>query len=587
MSYKSYLFAVAAALILGGGGLYGGYLAGRHAQAPHPQTATTTALAAPAASPGGEPQPAYYQKPDGSRDFSLVLKKDEQGRDYIPIYAKPGTQPPGSTGQDPAAGEKKIKHYRNPMGLPDTSPVPKKDSMGMDYIPVYEEERAGAAGATDASSQATAAQGAAGTSGQKKVKFYRNPMGLPDVSPVPKKDSMGMEYIPVYEEESGPKKIKFYRNPMGLPDTSPVPKKDSMGMDYIPVYEDEAADDGSTVKVSLAKVHKLGVRTDVAVKRQFLHPVRAVGTIQLDERQESVVNVKFEGWVEKLHVNTTGADVKRGQPLFEIYSPDLVLAQQEYLIAKRAADTAGASGQEIAQAALSRLKNWDISPDQIKRLEQSGTVSRTLTIRAPADGLVMEKMAVQGMRFMPGETLYKISNLSTVWLIAQVFEKDLPLIKQGQEARIKLEALPGQNFTGKVNFIYPTVNKDTRTGQVRIEVPNRDGLLKHDMYASVELVVPVSTTEAITVPESAVLDSGVRQSVLIEKGQGVYEPRPVKVGARADGYAEILEGVAEGEKVVVSANFLIDAESNLRAALKSFTTPDATSAPTSAEGAKP
>ncbi|HEX2580489.1 MAG TPA: efflux RND transporter periplasmic adaptor subunit [Dongiaceae bacterium] len=478
MILKTYLAAGGLAIFMGAAGLYGGY---RFA---HTQVANPAQAFAPAtASPATEFHPAYYQKPDGSAEYSPVPKKDEKGRDYIPIYAPPGSKPPVQTQAAP------------PVGAP------------------------------------------------------------PDSG------------------KGGAKKIKFYRNPMGLPDTSPVPKKDSMGMDYIPVYDGENDDDG-TVKIGLAKVQKLGVRTEAATKRHILHPVRAVGTIQLDERQESVVNLKFEGWIDKLHVNTTGANVKRGQPLFEIYSPDLVLAQQEYLIARRAAEGSGPAGREIAQAALTRLKNWDISTDQIKRLERTGVASRTLTIQAPSDGLVMEKMAVQGMRFMPGETLYKISNLSTVWVIAQVFEKDLPLVQPGQEARIKIEALPGKSFAGRVNFIYPTVNKDTRTGQVRIEVPNPEGLLKHDMYASLELIVPLSATDAVTVPDSAVLDSGVQQTVLVEKGAGIYEPRPVKLGARTDGYAEILDGVKEGEKVVVSANFLIDAESNLRAALKSFTAPD-------------
>ena len=426
--------------------------------------------------------------------------------------------------------------------------------------------------------------------GERKILYYRDPMGKPDTSPVPKKDSMGMDFLPVYEGEEdstkhsqvepSPKdngKVLYYRNPMGLPDTSPVPKKDSMGMDYIPVYESDEADDGKTIKISLAKVQKLGVEIAPVERRSLSHSIRAVGTVQADERGLFVFNTKFEGWIDKLHVNATGETVHRDEPLMEVYAPELVVAEQEYLLAWRALQGMGgaspdnrAAAKQLMDASLRRLQNWDISEDQLKRLEDTGSVSRTLTLRAPVDGVVLEKTAVEGMRFMPGEPLYRIADLSTVWLIADVFEQDLGAVKKGEEAHIAVNAYPGTTFSGKVDFIYPTVSHDTRTGKVRILVPNADQRLKPGMYASVTLDAAVGDTPVLAIPESAVIDSGTKQSVLVDRGQGRFEPREVKLGAHADGFYEVRSGLADNERVVTSANFLIDAESNLRAAFKTF-----------------
>lgn len=426
--------------------------------------------------------------------------------------------------------------------------------------------------------------------------YYQHPAGEPDFSPTPKKTEDGRDYVPVYEDEESPPpaaeakptgkgKILYYRNPMGLPDTSPVPKKDWMGMDYIPVYEGEEADDGS-VTVSLAKVQRLGVQTEPVQTRELARTVRAVGTVQLDESRLAVVTTKFEGWIEKLHVNTTGQPVRRGQPLMEVYSPELVVAQQEYLVAWRALQDLAHAGEDVrtsaerlVEGALAKLRNWDISDDQIQRLRREGTVTRRIALRAPANGIVLEKPALEGMRFMPGELLFKTADLSRVWLIAEVFEQDLGAVREGQPARITVNAFPGLEFTGTVEFIYPTLARDTRTARVRIVVPNPDGRLRADMYASVALEAKTGTGPALAVPESAVINSGTRQVVLVERGEGRYEPRAVKIGAAADGYYEVREGLKPDERVVVSANFLIDAESNLRAALRSFTAPDAQGAP--------
>ncbi len=375
-------------------------------------------------------------------------------------------------------------------------------------------------------------------------------------------------------------KLLFYRNPMGLPDTSPVPKKDEMGMDYIPVYEgDEDGSSGNNslgaakqVRISPEKIQKLGVRTEAASLRDLARSIRVVGRVEADERLTYTVAPKFEGWIEKLHVNTTGQTVSKGQPLLEVYSPELVSAQKEYAIAqqgqrdlKNASSEAQAGMKQLAESSLTRLKNWDISDEQIQALSKSGDSKRTLTYRSPANGIVMEKKAVQGMRFMPGEVLYQIADLSSVWIIADVFEQDLGLVKPGQNARVKVNAYPGKEFSAKVIYVYPTLNAQTRSVPVRLELASPGGLLKPAMYADVELAA-TSKGKVLTVPASAVLHGGSRETVLVELAEGRFEPREVKLGVQGNDYVEVLEGVGEGEKVVVTANFLIDSESNLKAA---------------------
>jgi Cu(I)/Ag(I) efflux system membrane fusion protein len=376
------------------------------------------------------------------------------------------------------------------------------------------------------------------------------------------------------------RKIRFYRNPMGLPDTSPVPKKDPMGMDYVAVYEsDEPEPDlpAGTVKIRLDKVQILGVRSESAEPRELRRAVNAVGTIQANERLLYKVAPRFEGWIEKLHVNTTGQSVARGQPLMEVYSPDLVAAQEEYLIALRGAKELKDSGpeaqavmQRLAEGALRRLRNWEISDKELQALQQDGKPSRLLAYRSAASGVVLQKPSVQGMRFMPGEVLFEIADLSSVWMLADVFEQDVGLVHVGQEARLRIVAYPDQAFSGKVVFLYPTIDMETRTAKVRIELANAGGLLKPAMFANVELVSGHARGKVLAVPESAVLDSGTRQVVLVRRGEGLFEPRTVKLGMRADGYIEVREGLQAGEQVVVRANFLIDAESNLKAALETF-----------------
>jgi RND family efflux transporter MFP subunit len=384
------------------------------------------------------------------------------------------------------------------------------------------------------------------------------------------------------------RKIRYYRNPMGLADTSPVPKKDPMGMDYIAVYEGEEPDTGdSQIKISVDKVQKLGVRSEPAALRSLDKVVKAVGRIEVDERRVFAIAPKFEGWVERLFVNATGQPVSKGQPLFEVYSPELVSAQREYAIAieagkalKDAGDDPQAGMKRLADSSLARLKNWDISEEQVRELTQSGEARRTLTFRSPVSGIVMEKKAVQGMRFMPGESLYQIADLSSVWVMADVYEQDIGLVRTGAKAKISISAYPGQSFEGTITYVYPTLKPETRTVSVRLEISNSRQLLKPAMFAEVELPVG-GKGKVLTVPISAVIDSGTRRIVLVQLAEGRFEPREVKLGSRTDTYVAVMDGVKEGEQVVVSANFLIDAESNLKAAIAGF----GTSGPNGAPGA--
>jgi len=372
------------------------------------------------------------------------------------------------------------------------------------------------------------------------------------------------------------RKLLYYRNPMGLPDTSPTPKKDAMGMDYVAVYDGEADGEAAAanqIRISTDKVQKLGVRVEAASLRPLAQTVRAAGRVEADEQRTFTIAPKFEGYVERLHVNVTGQPVAKGQPLFEAYSPELVSAQREYLIAAQGVQAMqGASSealggmQQLAESSLLRLKNWDISDEQIKALAKSGAAKRTLTFRSPVSGVVTEKKALQGMRFMPGEALYQVADLSSVWVIADVFEQDIALVKAGSQARVTINAYPDKVFTGSIAYVYPSLNAATRTVPVRIALANPGGLLKPAMFARVELPVG-GKGPVLTVPDSAVIDSGTRRIVLVQAGAGRFEPREVELGAHSDNYVEVLSGVKDGEPVVVAANFLIDAESNLKAAV--------------------
>jgi membrane fusion protein, copper/silver efflux system len=380
---------------------------------------------------------------------------------------------------------------------------------------------------------------------------------------------MGVAEAAANEQPSGVcgGKVKFYRNPMGAPDTSPVAKKDSMGMDYIPVCEEGGEpESGNVVKISLDRVQRLGVRSEAVEKRALSRTVRAFATVQYDERRQTVIAPKFGGWIERLYVNATGDVVTAGQTLFEVYSPELNVLQQEFQLSR--------SMQGAASVGDGRLRNMDFPESELERLRRGGRPSRTIAIPAPVAGTVVEKTAVQGMRFQPGETLFRIVDTSVMWVLAEVYEQDLAYVKVGDMAKVTVNTWPDRFFMGKVIFIYPSIGKESRTARLRIEVANPDGLLRADMAATAEIESPIAG-DWVAVPESAIIDSGKRQIVLVERGAGRFEPRPVRLGARVPGYAQVLEGLKPGERVVTQATFLIDAESNLRAALQTFTAGDA------------
>jgi Cu(I)/Ag(I) efflux system membrane fusion protein len=412
--------------------------------------------------------------------------------------------------------------------------------------------------------------------------YFRDPDGRPSYSLTPKKTPDGRDYLAVpasadlsfdHEPAAAPtadvaadRKIKFYRNPMGLADTSPIPKKDSMGMDYIPVYEGDDLDDRS-VKLSPGKIQRTGVKSEPAAMRPIRTVIRAPGTIQLDERQVSIISMRSESWILKVANVTTGSHVVKGQKLMEIYSPSVSAAGAEY-VATVSSKTTGANGA-YGRGSRQRLMNLDVPDAAISAMEKSGVVPIAIEWTTPRDGIVLERNAVEGMRAQPGDVLFRIADHSTVWAVVDVAERDLGAIAIGQPATVKARSFPDREFSGRIDMIYPQVNRETRTARLRIELPNPEIELIHDMY--VDAVIDIgSPSPVLTVPESAVLDTGGRQAVFVDKGEGRFEPRDLKLGHRGGGYVEVREGVAEGEPVVVSANFLIDAESNLKAALKGF-----------------
>ncbi len=429
----------------------------------------------------------------------------------------------------------------------------------------------------------------------RRILYWKHPDGKPEFSPTAFRSAEGRDYVPVYEDQEaslpgekkaelpkaagGPKKIRFYRNPMGLADTSQEPKKDWMGMDYIPVYEGEEQDDGSTVKVSIDRVQRAGVRTEAAEIRRISRPVRVPGVAQIDERRQEIVTLRADGFIEKLYAGVTGQHVKAGEPLFRVYSPKIVSAQVDYRTAASAASLGSKDDQSKAIAGASqRLRNLGVSESRIKELAAKTEVSMSLDWPSPIDGIVFDKKIIQGQMVKEGEVLYRIADLSVVWVIADIPERDLALVKEGQPATVTFRTYPDEPRTGKVGFILHELDMKTRTAKVRIEVANPDYRIRHEMFADVAIDTGGEDADRVAVPTSAVIDSGVRQVVLVERGEGLFEPRQVKLGMRGDGYVEIKEGVKAGEKVVTTANFLIDAESNLKAALKGFA-PDAKTAP--------
>ena len=367
------------------------------------------------------------------------------------------------------------------------------------------------------------------------------------------------------------KDILYYRAPMDPTYISPKPGKSPMGMDLVPVYAGEEAF-GATVKINPSTVQNIGVRTAKVVKRDLEQNIRTIGRVDYDETKVGLVQTKFNGWVENTYVNTTGQKVNKGDVLLEIYSPQLVTAQEEYLDTYRRLKDAekekrGSAIENLKSNLMStrqRLENYDISNDQILKLEKSNIAQKTLAIRSPFTGIVEQKHVQDGMEVKPGMKLYSISNINSVWVYADLYEYEIPWVQEGSKATMTLSYIPGKNYSGKVEYIYPYLDSKTRTLKVRLSFPNTDNVLKPGMYANVNIsTVPVNN--AIAVPTEAVMYSGVRNIVFIALGEGRFAPRDVIVGIESgDGFYEIKEGLKAEEDVVTSAQFLLDSESKLQ-----------------------
>jgi membrane fusion protein, copper/silver efflux system len=328
------------------------------------------------------------------------------------------------------------------------------------------------------------------------------------------------------------------------------------------------------VEISPEQQQLIGVKTVKVAVTSLRKVIRTVGRIEADERKLATINTKFEGWIEKLYVDYTGRHVKKGEPLAEIYSPELLATQQEFLTAVKLAKPPNPAGEgaysqliskdaaALVEAARQRLRLWDITEDQIRKIEETGKPVRTLTLYSPVSGFVIQKVAIQGMKVAPGEKLFDIADLSTLWLIADIYEYELPLIRVGDSARIVFSYFPGKEMSSQIDYVYPAVSADTRTAKVRFRLSNPGDRLKPQMYTNVD--IKINMGKRLAVPDSAVIDTGVRQVVYVDKGEGAFEPREVILGMRAEGFVEILRGLKAGEKVASSANFLIDSEAQLK-----------------------
>lgn len=414
------------------------------------------------------------------------------------------------------------------------------------------------------------------------VIYYRHPDGRPLYSAAPRKAEDGRDFVAVRASEDlsleepraeavkakGERKLLYYRNPMGLPDTSPLPKKDSMGMDYVPVYADEAAE-GNIVTLSPGRIQRSGVRSEPVRLQAITRAIRVPGTVQLDERRVVVVATRSDAFIQEVAQVTTGDKVSKGSRLVRIYSPEIATAGAQFLTELNAAARGIPEG-----GARQRLENLGVPAEIISEIERSRKVPITINWSAPRDGIVLERNVVDGMKVAAGASLFRLADISTIWVTADVPESELAAVRIGAPAKVRLRGRPDSVLEGVVGLIYPQVAEATRTTKVRIELANRDGVMLPNMYADVEIDAGDSAP-ALGVPDHAVIDTGTRSIVIRDLGEGRFEPREVRLGLRGDGVVTVREGLEEGDRVVVSANFLIDAESNLKAALSGLAAPEA------------
>ena len=444
-----------------------------------------------------------------------------------------------------ASSERKVLYYYDAMNPEHHYNKPGKAPDGMDLVPKYADRGdaspsgAGMANMPGMDMPQMQASATPAPQGERKVLFYYDAMNPQNHYEKPGKAPDGMDLVPKYADEES-------------------------GMENMPV---------GTVKLSSAKQQLIGVQTGVVERQRLFRTIRAVGQLSADETKLSHVHLKVNGWIEQVYVDYVGKLVKKGDPLFTLYSPDLVATEQEYLIARRGKQTLGDSSfpdvsegaNSLLSAARERLRLWDISDQQIKDLDETGKITRTLTFYSPVTGFVMDRKAFPQTAVTPDMDLYVIADLSTIWANAQIYEYEVPYVHVGQMAQMELSYYPGKEYTGRVNYIYPTLDPQTRTVKVRLEFPNPGFELKPDMYSDVALKVDYGNQ--VVVPQSAVLDSGERQTVFVSQGDGYFAPREVKIGDKVDEKAIVLSGLRAGETVVTSGNFLIDSESRLTSAM--------------------
>ncbi|MBG0811182.1 efflux RND transporter periplasmic adaptor subunit [Methylosinus sp. H3A] len=472
-----------------------------------------------------------------------------------------------------AALDDPILFYRDPMGGAEVSRHPRKDGMGMDFLPVRRSRIAPFVGKLPDPPAAS----------REEPLFYRDPMGGDDISAGPRKDGMGMDYLPVRpvdlravlpELSAKPraKRILYYRNPMGLPDVSPAPKKDAMGMDYTPVYEGEDVEADGAVRIAPGKIQRTGVRSELVRRRPLIAKIRVPGAVQVDERRVAVVATRSEAFVEKVAEATTGARVSKGQPLVRLYSPAIAAAAADYLVF---ANSRSGGDAGLIDGLRRKLETLNAPPEFIAEIARSRRVPASVSWPAPREGVILERNAVDGMKAEAGQVLFRIADLSVVWALVDVAEQDYARLRVGQAVEIRARGLPDRVFAGHVTVVYPQINRETRTARVRIELPNADLILRPDMYVEAEILAG-DAEQIVTAPESAVIETGKRALVLLDKGEGRFEPREVTLGRRGEGFVEVRSGLDETDRVVTAANFLIDSESNLRAALQTLAGAEAT-----------
>ena len=411
-----------------------------------------------------------------------------------------------------------------------------------------------------------------------KPLFYRSPMDPTITSPVPSKDSMGMDFEPVYAEKKKEiiqPEILFYRSTMDPTITSPVPSKDSMGMDFEPVYAEEinGNEPSGTVTIDLVTAQNIGVRTTKAKRTSLSRIINTVGRVDYNEEYMARLHPKTEGWIEKMFINKTGEVVKEDTILLSVYSPKLVSTQQEYLLALNSLKTLQNSkiddirsgALNLVNSSLTRLKLMDVPAHQIRELEQTGEIKKALHIHSPVAGVVTKIGARQGQYVTPKTELYMIADLSNIWVYADIYEYELPWIKIGDEVEMNLAAIPGKTFKGRLSYIYPYAESKTRTIKVRLVFDNKELLLKPEMFADVRIYAGMQTN-VVVIPVEAVVRSGKINQVFVVSSPGKFEPHRVKLGLESNGQVVVLSGVKADDEVVTSAQFLIDSESKLREA---------------------